>query len=41
MLFFVFLAAVGKPAWILHLLLAVTVASLVLALKASARSRTE
>jgi hypothetical protein len=41
MLFFVFLAAFGHPAWILHLLLAVTVVSLALALQASARSRTE
>lgn len=39
MLFFVLLAAVGHPAWILHLLLAVTAASLALALKTSARSR--
>ena len=31
MLFFVFLAAIGQPAWILHLLAAVTVTSLVLA----------
>ena len=31
MLFFVFLAAIGNPAWILHLLLAVTAISLVLA----------
>ena len=41
MLFFVFLAAIGHPAWILHLLLAVTAVSLALAWKASARSRTE
>jgi phosphatidylglycerophosphate synthase len=41
MLFFVFLAAVGQPAWILHLLLAVTAVSLALAVNASARSRTE
>ena len=34
MLFFVFLAAVGLPALILHLLLAVTAISLALALKA-------
>lgn len=34
MLFFVFLAAVGQPAWILHLLLTVTMASLVLAWRA-------
>jgi phosphatidylglycerophosphate synthase len=33
MLFFVLLAAVGYPAWILHLLLVVTAISLVLALK--------
>jgi phosphatidylglycerophosphate synthase len=31
MLFFVFLAAIGQPAWILHLLLGVTVVSLALA----------
>lgn len=31
MLFFVFLAAIGQPAWILHLLLAVTAISLALA----------
>jgi VanZ family protein len=40
MLFFVFLAAVGQPAWILHLLLAVAAVSLALAVNASARSRT-
>jgi phosphatidylglycerophosphate synthase len=40
-LFFVFLAAVGQPVWILHLLFAVTAISLALALKTSARSRTE
>jgi CDP-alcohol phosphatidyltransferase-like enzyme len=34
MLFFVFLAAIGQPAWILHLLLSVTAVSLALALKA-------
>ena len=34
MLFFVFLAAIGQPAWILHLLLAVTAISLALAAKA-------
>jgi hypothetical protein len=34
MLFFVFLAAIGQPAWILHLLLAVTAFSLALAAKA-------
>ena len=34
MLFFVFLAAIGRPAWILHLLFAVTAASLVLAWRA-------
>ena len=39
MLFFVFLAAIGQPAWILHLLVAVTAISLVLAAKASARGR--
>jgi len=38
-LFFVFLAAIGCSAWILHLLLAVTVASLALAVKASVRGR--
>jgi hypothetical protein len=41
MLFFVFLAAIGHPAFILHLLLAVTAIGLALALKASARGRTE
>lgn len=41
MLFFVLLAAVGQPGWILHLLFAVTAISLALALKASAGSRTE
>jgi hypothetical protein len=40
MLFFVFLAALGHPAWILHLLFAVTAVSLALAVNASARSRT-
>jgi phosphatidylglycerophosphate synthase len=35
-LFFVFLAAIGRPAWILHLLLAVTGVSLALALKSRA-----
>jgi hypothetical protein len=34
MLFFVFLAAIGRPAWILHLLFTVTAASLVLAWRA-------
>ena len=34
MLFFVFLAAIGQPAWILHLLFTVTTASLVLAWRA-------
>ncbi len=34
MLFFVFLAAIGQPAWILHLLFAVTAISLALAAKA-------
>jgi hypothetical protein len=38
-LFFVFLAAIGQPALILHLLFAVTAISLALAFKASARSR--
>jgi hypothetical protein len=33
MLFFVFLAAIGQPAWILHLLFVVTAASLGLAVK--------
>jgi hypothetical protein len=33
-LFFVFLAAIGRPAWILHLLLTVTVVSLALAVRA-------
>ena len=33
-LFFVFLAAIGQPAWILHLLLGVTAISLALALRA-------
>ena len=36
MLFFVLLAAVGQPAWILHLLLVVTAVSLALALRARA-----
>ena len=40
MLFFVVLAAIGQPAWILHLLLAVTAVSLVLAFKSS-RPRAE
>jgi phosphatidylglycerophosphate synthase len=39
MLFFVFLAAIGQPAWILHLLLGVAAISLALALKASAGGR--
>ena len=42
MLFFVFLAAIGQPAWILHLLFAVTAISLALALKSfsvAARNR--
>lgn len=34
MLFFVFLAGIGQPAWILHLLFAVTAISLALAVKA-------
>ena len=34
MLFFVFLAAIGQPSWILHLLFGVTAISLALALKA-------
>jgi hypothetical protein len=37
-LFFVFLAAIGQPAWILHLLFAVTAASLALALNAQRRA---
>lgn len=41
MLLFVFLAAIGQASWILHLLFAVTAVSLALAVKASARSRTE
>jgi CDP-alcohol phosphatidyltransferase len=40
-LFFVFLAAIGQPAWILHLLFGVTAVSLALALKSSSRRRTE
>ena len=36
MLFFVLLAAIGQPAWILHLLLVVTAVSLALALRARA-----
>ena len=36
-LFFVFLAAIGQPAWILHLLFAVTAISLALALAARVR----
>jgi hypothetical protein len=39
-LFFVFLAVIGQPAWILHLLLGVTAISLALALKSSFRPRT-
>ena len=39
-LFFVFLAAIGLPSLILHLLLVVTAISLALALKSSSRSRT-
>lgn len=39
MLFFVFLAAIGQPAWILHLLFAVTAISLALAVKAFAPRR--
>jgi hypothetical protein len=38
-LFFVFLAAIGQPPWILHLLFVVTAISLALAAKASARGR--
>jgi phosphatidylglycerophosphate synthase len=38
LLFFVFLAAIGQAAWILHLLFAVTAISLALAAKASARA---
>lgn len=41
MLFFLFLAAIGQPAGILHLLFAVTAISLALAVRASARHRTE
>jgi hypothetical protein len=41
MLFFVFLAAIGHPAWILHLLFAVTAISLALALKSFTRGRAE
>jgi CDP-L-myo-inositol myo-inositolphosphotransferase len=37
MLFFVLLAVIGQPAWILHLLLGVTAISLALALKSSSR----
>lgn len=40
-LVFVFLAAIGQAAFILHLLMTVTAVSLALALKASARHRTE
>ena len=40
-LFFVFLAAIGRPAWILHLLFGVTAVSLALALKSSFRACTE
>ena len=39
LLFFVFLAAIGQPALILHLLFAVTAVSLALAVNASARRR--
>jgi len=39
-LFFVFLAVIGQPAWILHLLLGVTAIGLALALKSSFRPRT-
>lgn len=38
-LFFVFLAAIGQPAWILHLLVVVTAISLALALKSFSRGR--
>jgi len=38
MLLFVFLAAVGRPAWILHLLFVVTAISLALALKSRPRT---
>lgn len=38
-LFFVFLAAIGQPAWILHLLFGVTAISLALALKSFPRGR--
>lgn len=38
MLFFVFLAAIGQPAWILHLLFAVTAVSLALAWNAQRRA---
>jgi len=38
-LFFVLLAAIGEPAWILHLLFAVTAISLALSARAFARSR--
>ena len=41
MLFFVFLAAIGLPACILHLLFAVTAVSLALALKSFSRGRAE
>jgi hypothetical protein len=41
MLFFVFLAAIGAPVLILHLLFVVTAVSLALALKASAGSRAQ
>jgi hypothetical protein len=39
-LFFVFLAAIGQPAWILHLLFGVTAVSLALALKSFSPGRT-
>ena len=39
MLFFVFLAAIGQPVWILHLLFAVTAISFALALNAQRRAR--
>ena len=41
MLFFVFLAAIGHPVWILHLLLTVTAISFALALKSFSRGHAE